>query len=816
MRLFSIFFFMGTLLIQFYVQPPSLMWTVLLLTGSLTLMVFFSSRFDRTLEESNKPGIKRLQSLSLAAVAFLAGLSLAAFSAQKQLDRRLPVAYEGQDIELIGQVDSIPEYRSNAVQSGKARKTQKIRDEGLRFRFRIQQAFDTKGRKISISGLVRLGWYKDWQALEAGEIWRLRVRLKRPNGFMNPGGFDYEKWLFSERIIATGYVRNQKGKSAHDNKRIAVAPWWSINYWRERIHKIIQAQVLDKPSAAVLSALSVADRSKLDRKQWEILQQTGTTHLIAISGLHIAIVAGFAFLPVLLIWRIFPRLNEVMPLRVAGGVSAIFFAGFYAMLAGFTLPTQRALLMVTIGILGLISRRHYPATSILAAALIGVLILDPLAPMSVSFWLSFIAVGLILLIAKRQMRINHPRLHLVQLQVLLSLGMFPLTLIFFGSGSISAPLANLIAIPWVALVIAPLTLLGVLLMPVFGALSDAFFNIAALAVHWLFKWLEFLSSQAALSVEIPQLPLVYLLMAFAGFLYLLAPKGVPGRWLAFIFISPALLFTPDKPPPGAFDYTLLDVGQGMASVLRTANHTLVYDVGKRLNDRFDMGRLVVLPYLKAKGVRKIDLLVLSHEDNDHRGGAQAVLENRSVDRIESSDLSILPAYDVTPCREGEKWNWDGVDFEVLSPPQNWIRRDETKGVGNTRISDNNRSCVLRISNKHHSLLLTGDIEKQAEQQLVSKYPNLQTEVMIAPHHGSKTSSSEAFLSASQAKLALLPVGYRNRFGHPKADVIQRYKDKGITVLDTVENGALELSFPATNEEIEIKAWRKIRHGFWSR
>jgi competence protein ComEC len=811
MRLFSFFFLLGTILVQFFSELPSLLWLTLLLSACITLVTFTRYKFKKTTNSvlTKKPAQIILPGIAIS--AFVAGLLIAVFSAQKQLNARLPAALEGQDIILQGRIQDIPEFRQTMDNQGN------IADGGLRFRFNIKQAFELDGkRQLPLSGgIVRLGWYKDWKPVEAGEIWRLRVRLKRPSGFMNPGGFDYEKWLFSERIIATGYVR--KAKNVALNQRISAAPWWSINHLREGIHKIIQTQVMDKPSAAILSALSIADRSNLDREQWQILQQTGTSHLVAISGLHIAIVAGFAFLPVFLLWRIFPRLNEMIPVPVAGGVLGIIFALFYAMLAGFTLPTQRALLMVMIALLGLISRRYYPASSILAIALVAVLLLDPLAAMTISFWLSFLAVGIILIILRRQMLIEKPRLHSLTLQIILSLGMFPLTLLFFGTGSLVAPLANIFAIPWVALIVVPLTLLGVLFIPLSRFFSDALFNIAALAVDWLFKGFEYLNSFDLLTVDLPAIPVVYLLLAFAGFLFFLLPKGFPGRWLAAFLVLPAVLFSPAKPDPGSFTYALLDVGQGMASVLRTKNHVLIYDVGKRLNDNFDVGRLVVVPYLKAKGVHKVDVLILSHEDNDHRGGAKAVLEALDIDRVQSSDLSILPKYMVDSCQEGQSWQWDGVNFEVLSPPGDWIKSIDPETTGTPIVSDNNLSCVLRVSNKHHSLLLTGDIEKRVEQQLVYRYPNLQTEVIIVPHHGSKTSSSKLFLAETQAKLALLPVGYRNRFGHPKDEVIQRYENAGIKVLDTVENGALELVFPTSSElQVDIKAWRKEHRGFWSR
>jgi len=306
-----------------------------------------------------------------------------------------------------------------------------------------------------------------------------------------------------------------------------------------------------------------------------------------------------------------------------------------------------------------------------------------------------------------------------------------------------------------------------------------------------------------------------LLFAFLGFLFILLPKGFPARWLGIIAVLPAILFAPQKPEQNEFFYTLLDAGQGMASVVQTQNHTLIYDTGKRVSESYDLGRLVVVPFLKSKGLNRVDMLMVSHEDNDHSGGAKTILESVTVDSIQSSDLSILPDHKITFCKAGEQWQWDGVDFEVLSPSADWLENNEQH-------NDNNLSCVLRVSNKTHSLLLTGDIEKQAENLLLTKHKEkLASDVIIVPHHGSKTSSTEKFIKATNPSIALIPAGYRNRFGHPKSTVLSRYINKNIKVMDTVEYGALELKFfdnsvNDDNNNIEIKSWRKENSGFWSR
>jgi len=778
MRLFALFFLLGTLIIQQFQQLPSLIWIGLFLSISIFLTVFFKK----------KSTILLFKSLLISAIAVFSGLLLSTAVAQNQLSKRIATQWEGQDIILQGQVLGIPNAK----------------EDGTRFRFKINQASlkEAPEKKIQLNGVVRLGWFQNAQTINADENWQLVVRMKRPSGFLNPGGFDYEKWLFTERISATGYIR----KSADKNKRLNESPWWSINRLRQNIHNNIQSGVEDKASAAILSALVVAVRTQFDDEQWKLLQQTGTSHLVAISGLHIAVVAGFAFLPIMLIWGLFPSLNEKIPLRVAGAVTGVLFATVYAMLAGFTLPTQRALLMVVIALLGLLVRRNYHSSTILAVVVIAVLLLDPLAGMTVSFWLSFLAVALILIVLKRQ--IEKPAIQLIKLQIALSLGMLPLTLFFFGSASLLSPVANLLAIPWVSLVVVPLSLLALVFMPISTFISNGLFSIAALAIEWMFSGFELLSRSTLANVSIAEIPSDYLLSAFAGFLFLLLPKGFPARWLGLVAILPALLFTVEKPKQGEFVFTLLDAGQGMASVVQTKNYTLIYDVGTRYSKTYDIGKLVVVPFLKAKGLISVDSMILSHKDIDHWGGAEAVLKEITVKKIMSSDTTVLEKHKIFECVKGDRWQWDGVVFEILSPPNDYPQ------------NDNNRSCVLRVSNANHSLLLTGDIQKKTERLLLSELEkndkSITTEVISVPHHGSKTSSTQAFIEAVSPKLALIPAGYRNRFGHPKDKVLARYKANGVDVMGTVNSGAITVKFPATKENFEVEAYREKKRRFWSR
>lgn len=776
MRLFTVFFLSGTLFIQLLTVLPSLVWLGLFLSASVIVAIFCKTR-------------SKIITITLfVIIAFSSGLFLASFSAQNQLDNKIQNDFQGKDIILQGKVIDIPNHRG----------------EGIRFRFKILKAYlaEEPHQELRMNGIVRLGWYQKNQEVRADEYWQLRVRLKRPSGFLNPGGFDYEKWLFTERINGTGYVRKSK---EGENKILATPQWWSLNHLRETIHNSIQAKVTNYSSAAVLSALVVAVRTNLSDHQWDDLRKTGTTHLVAISGLHIAVVAGFAFFPIMLLWRVFPRLNERIPLRVAGGVAGVLFASLYAMLAGFTLPTQRALLMVIIALLGLLSRKHYSSSVILASAMLAVLLLDPLAGMTASFWLSFLAVTLILIFLNRQL--EQPKFSLIKLQFVLSLGMLPLTLLFFGSASLSSPVANFLAIPWVSFVIVPVSLIALVFMPISSVISDGLFKLAALAIEWLFNGLGLMSSSSLSNINSAEIPNYYLLIAFLGLLFLLLPKGFPARWLGVIAFLPALLFSVEKPKHGEFQYTLLDAGQGMASVLQTQNHTLVYDAGTRLSDSFDIGKLVVIPYLNSKGINVLDKLIISHDDIDHSGGAPSIVKALKVNEIMSSSTAFLPDRKILKCVTGQTWVWDGVQFEILSPDKS------------TQGNDNNLSCVLKVSNELHSLLLTGDIEKKIEKRLVANESirkKLNSDVMIVPHHGSKTSSHQEFIKAASPKLALIPAGYRSRFGHPKPEIVKRYQSLNIALKDTVSSGAIILKFPSNNQNMTTESYRQNNRRFWNR
>lgn len=715
------------------------------------------------------------------------GFIYATTAAHALLAAYLPSEWEGKDILIEGRIHGVP--------VAKERRTQ------LLFQVdKIHTVTDTdpvKQTRFGQHNLIRLSWYDKTIILHSGERWQLKVRLKRPNGFLNPGGFDYEKWLFTQRITAVGYVRSDTA-----NQRLAASPWWWPHYWRERINAALQQALPEHAMTGLLQGLAVAQRDAISDAQWTVLRQTGTSHLLAISGLHIALVAGFALLPLAALWWCLPRLYLHWPVRIAGGVLGALFATLYAVLAGFSLPTQRALVMVLVLLGSLLMRRRVPLSLSLAVALFAVIVLDPLASLSAGFWLSFGAVALIGVLIKRQRKAAAWLLTL-RVQLGLSLGMLPLTALFFGQFSLSSPLANVVAIPWVSFLVVPWVLLGVVIWPLSTTLADALWTLAAQSLHYLFLGLQWLSEQSWSAWSVPALPWHGVCSVLVAVGLLLLPARMPGRYLGLIGLLPLILWQPIRPANGAFTLTLLDVGQGLAVAVQTNQHVLLFDAGPRSASGFDTGELVVLPWLRAQGIQELDALMVSHSDRDHSGGVGAVLAAMPVKQLWVSRAGQFSQPERL-CRAGQQWQWDGVTFAVLHPSPAAPDQD-----------DNNYSCVLRVSNATHSALLVADIEAHTERWLIKQGWSLTAEVLLAGHHGSKTSSSAAWLDAVQPELALVSAGYRSRYGHPHNSVQQRYQQRGVPLWNTAQLGAIQVDFPAS-ELWQAQAYRQERGRFWNR
>lgn len=706
------------------------------------------------------------------------GFLWALFRAALILAHPLPVDLEGKDLSVDGVIASVP-----------------VR-VGVKTQF-VLKTNDVLGLSTAwrSPGRIRLNWYGDVPQLRPGERWLLTVRLKRPHGFMNPGSFDYERWLFQQGIVATGYVRD-----ADANRMISVSEGLLIATARQHAQDRIDEALDGTRFVGIIKALAIGIRTDISDEQWRILRATGTAHLMAISGLHIGLIAGIAFFLIRMLWPLSgtPALFIAAPSCAA--IGAILAALGYAALAGFSIPTQRALVMVVVTMLGILTRRNIPITVSLAWALIVVLLLDPFAVLSPGFWLSFGAVAVILWGMSARLSVRNVWWKWGRVHWVVTLGIVPLTMVFFQQHPLLSPCANFFAVPWTGLVVVPLTLVGT-------GLAFAFPEIGAMVLDWgesavALMW-PLLSGIADLDLVYTGLatpPLWTIGASVVGVALMLLPKGMPVRWLGAIWLLPLFLASPSRPSEGEVWFTLLDVGQGLAAVIRTREHTLLYDTGPRYSTTFDAGRAVVAPYLHQQGIRAVNVLIASHGDDDHVGGLNGLLEGVKVDRIVGNVVATtLP---MTPCRAGMRWHWDGIDFEILHPDaQLYDRR-------------NDGSCVLRVSGPGGTVLLPGDIEQKAEAQLIDRYGgDLAVDVLVAPHHGSKTSSTGGFLDVTRPRYALFPVGYRNRFHFPHAEVVQSYIDRGIVVLSSARHGAISFRI-APGHPLSPKLHRDRGQRFW--
>ncbi len=750
----------GILLLQSLPTLPARSWCLLLLL--IVPLSFFSG--------------SRWRPLLLAAAGFLWVL----WHAGTILATALPMELEGRDVIVEGIVSEIPRRR----------------ERGMTLYLDVQ-SMSLADQAWPVPGLVRLNWYGRVSRLQAGERWRLRVRLKRPHGFMNPGGFDYEGWLFRQGIRATGYVRQDR-----DNRRLAAAPAFSWGRLRQVLHDAISRQLAGHPFKGMILALAMGERQDVGAEQWAVLRRTGTSHLMAISGLHIGLVAGLCFLLLRRLWSCSATLSLRLAAPQAAALGALAAALLYAALAGFSIPTQRALIMVALAMMAVFVQCRWRPADVLALALWGVLLLDPLAVMAVGFWLSFTAVAVILFAMGGRAGPQGRGRQWGRLHWVVALGLAPLSLLFFQQQPLLAPLANVLAVPWVSLLVVPLVLLGACLLAVLPALGGSLLALAATLLSWLWPVLEWLAA-LPLGQWLQAPPLWAVLAALPGIALLLSPRGLPGRWTGIGWLLPLFLVAPARPPEQTLWFTLLDVGQGLAAVARTRDHVLVYDSGPRFSARFDAGAAVIVPFLRQQGIHHVDTLVLGHGDNDHIGGAASLLKEISVGRVISSVPEKVPWQQAAPCRAGQIWRWNGVAFRILHP------------LPDGDFQGNDASCVLQISSARRAILLTGDIEYRAEQALVRQYGGqLAAQVLVVPHHGSRTSSSAAFLDAVAPAYGLFPVGYRNRYGFPAAPVLERYRSRGIRLLDSARHGAISfvldgragLSFPAAYRVTARRYW----------
>lgn len=669
-------------------------------------------------------------------------------------------------------------------------------ERGQRFDFQVRRILEPAAGQVPAK--VRVSWYDGAQPLKAGDDWRLRLSLRPPRGMLNPGGFDYEQWLFAQGLRAVGYVR-----TSPDNRRVAIQPGWAdgVQRWRQATYDRLDAVLGDRPLAGLLKALTMGVEEGITPRQWAVLRKTGTAHLIAISGSHIGLVAGFVFF---LTRRLCARLGILRwSPPVLAAWAGLLAALLYSALAGFAIPTQRALLMIAVAMGAVLMQRHQRAGHVLALALAAVVLWDPHAVLAPGFWLSFGAVTLIAYgVGGRLGAPGQGRL-LWRINWMTALGLAPLLMVFFRQVSLVSPLANLVAVPVLGTVLIPLCLSATLLLSVWPAAGRALMGVAELILGYAWVVLEWFAALPWAVWNKAEPPVWTLPFAVLGVIWLLAPKGIPGRWLGGILLLPALTDVPERPAEGGYRFTLLDVGQGLSAVVETRHRTLVFDAGARLSPSFDMGSAVIAPYLQHRGLDHIDALVISHGDNDHIGGARSLREAVSIAATYTSVPAALPDFPVVACAAGQHWVWDEVSFEMLGPVA-------PEGSGN------DDSCVLRVSGSGGAVLLTGDIEAAGERRLVERYGDrLGSEALVAPHHGSKTSSTAAFLDRVSPRLVLIPAGYLNRFNFPHPAVVARYQSRQAELLTTGDSGAITLEVTADPGRLLPQPFRQQYRRYWS-
>lgn len=567
-----------------------------------------------------------------------------------------------------------------------------------------------------------------------------------------------------------------------------------------------------------MQALTIGHKSNISTRQWQVLRNTGTSHLMAISGLHIGLVAGLVFFLV-------RKLVPVWLLRFSSAaqfaaIISLLVAGFYALLAGFSVPTQRAFIMLLVFMSAILLKRPAFSINTLSLALIAVLLINPVSVLSVGFWLSFVAVIIIALVSSSRIEtkpgIQASRLpgwlsgwvKGIRIQWLIALGMLPLSVLLFQQGSIISPIANMLVIPLVGMLVVPMALIASFTSVFSAEISSWLFTQASMLLSFVWLLLDWLAQSPFASWQRSAVPMQQSILALSGGLLLLMPRGFPLRYSGIILLLPMLFYVPAKPARGDFWITVLDVGQGLSVLIETSEKALIYDTGARFSDRFDIGQRVVIPYLQYIGVQQIDTLMISHGDNDHAGGADSILQMAKVkkvlgeaDAIKSHQQDGVMAL---PCKAGISWSWNMVSFEVLHPQKKYSKT-------------NNRSCVLKVWNDQYSLLLTGDIELKAEKHLLKQQQGkLTVDVLLVPHHGSNTSSSANLLEALKPGMAIVSAGYNNRFGHPTQKVLRRYSQLGIRVLNTAYDGAIQIKFEqsASNEPLQALRQRKRDH-YWN-
>ena len=755
MRIALIAFFFGVWLLQQQAALPSARWLWLLpvLSGVLLLPHFSHALF------------KTVRRLGIALLCAALGFAWAAWRADLRLADRLPDHWQGVDITVVGVVRDLPQTNAR----------------GERFVLDVEQVVTPHAPSLKRIQLARY-WPRKGDRIptvRAGERWQFTVRLKRPYGTHNPHGFDLEAWMLERGIAGSGYVRDTPQPQRIDARATTPGAW--IAATRAAIRERIFITLGDAPYAGVISALVIGDQRSIPNDQWRSFTRTGVNHLLSISGLHVTMIAALAGWMVAFGWRRWPRAAERLPARQAGLLAAVLAAFAYAVLAGFQVPAQRTLFMLGVLALAFWGRREPRPFSALVWALFAVLLIDPWAVLSAGFWLSFGAMAAILWVTFGRVALPDKLRGWVTVQAAVTLALAPALLLLFQQVSIVSPLANAIAIPVVSWLVTPLALLGVVV--------PSLWHVAAWIMDWLGQGLAWASTLPWAVAARPAPDGWATLLAVVGAVWLLLPRGFPLRALGGLLWLPLVFPQQADVAPNSFQADVIDVGQGTAILIRTANHALLYDTGPAFAES-DSGERIIVPYLRASGVGELSGMIVSHGDNDHSGGLQSVLRDIPTAWLLHGMPAASPLLSAAPkprhCYRGQHWQWDGIRFEILNPP--------AKAYAESNRRDNDYSCVLKVSRGGHSLLITGDAERRGELELLESGADLSATVLMAGHHGSRTSSLVEFIEQVRPRIGVFTVGYRNRYNHPHPQVVARFREVNARILRSDSSGLIKLTF----------------------
>ena len=667
--------------------------------------------------------------------------------------------------------------------------------DNWRFEF-IPTKASYAAREVTLPKKLRLSWYYSDVILYSGQTWQFTVSLKPPVGHINPDGFDYETWLFQQGIGAVGYIKNNQPHKLVSPAELNAG----VDVLREQISYGLR-KYQDYPSAiALLQALSIGEKSLISRDMWTVFSRLGINHLVAISGLHIGLVAMGAFLLTGMLWRLSARLCLRLPAPHAQAAVAIFAAGAYSALAGFTIPTQRAMIMLSVIMTGKLLLKHLSHGKQLSVAAFLILLFEPISVISAGFWLSFMAVVAIYIALSRANGPVSKIKALVKVQWFITLFLAPLTLFFFGQTSLISPLVNLLLVPIFSFIIVPAALLVSLLNLLDSAVIQHVTQAFLAAITIGYQLLENLSAQPWIVYTDAGFGSLKLVLLFLPVLLWVLAIRYRYKIISIALLVFVLSWKDKQPADTPFRMTVLDVGQGLSVFIQQQGKTLLYDLGPRYGQSGSATESIVLPFLETRDIKQLDYLIVSHFDSDHAGNLGSVVNAINVKQILSGEKH--PGYKTVPCLAGNQWQWGQTVFKILSPNQQ-------------QQAGNNASCVLKISLPHASILLTGDIEKQVEKRLLKhRSEDIKADIVIIPHHGSKSSSTEAFTLAVNADFAINSSGYLNKYDFPNKQVKLRWQAVGSKFLDTAIEGALEVNFDKEGHLVDVISIREKNWRYW--